>query len=251
MAQCRGHLWLDRVLAHELSRKKNVQGWRKPLQFNVMVTTQLKAYVYALADPRNDGALPDRVFYIGKGNGNRCFNHAHLERSLYEEPLDEEEHKLGRIREIRHSGGEVEVLIVAHGMSDEAAHDLEAVLIPLLGDTNKVSGHGDRNLWLTRNQINEAYDRPIERGDVPFFQGNILFVSLNRQDTVSLLQAGEEARLAQATLGDWNLSAERSARLDCIVGVKDGLIVSIFETVKSSAIVTKFLRIEGETKRAH
>ena len=251
MAQCRGHLWLDRVLAHEWSRKKDVQDWRKPLQFNVMVTTQLKAYVYALADPRNDGALQDRVFYIGKGNGNRCFNHAHLERNLCEEPLDEEEHKLGRIREIRHSGAEVEVLIVAHGMSDQAAHDLEAVLIPLLGDTNKVSGHGDRNLWLTRNQINEAYDRPIERRDVPFFQGNILFVSLNRQDTVSLLQSGEEARLAQATLGDWNLSAERSARVDCIVGVKNGLIVSIFETVKSNVNVTKFLRIESETKRAH
>jgi hypothetical protein len=230
---------------------KKAQDRRKTLQFNVMVTTQLKAYVYALADPRNEGPLPDRVFYIGKGNGNRCFNHAHIERSLGEEPLDEEEHKLGRIREIRHFERDVEVLIVAHGMSDEAAHDLEAVLIPLLGDTNKVSGHGDKNLWLSRNQINEAYDLPIKRGDVALFCGNILFVSLNRQDTVSLLQSDDDAKLVQATLGDWNLSAERSARVDCIVGVKNGLIVSIFETVKSSANTTEFLRIESEKKRAH
>jgi len=221
------------------------------LQFNVMVTTQLKAYVYALVDPRTDGALPDRVFYIGKGNGNRCFNHAHLERNLGEEPLDEEEHKLSRIRGIRHAGCDVEVLIVAHGMSDEAAHHLEAVLIPLLGNTNKVAGHGDKSLWLTPNRINEAYDRPIERGDIALFRGNILFVSLNRQDTGSLLQSANAARLAQATLGDWNLSAERSARLDCIVGVKNGLIVSIFETVKSSANMTEFLRIKSEQKRAH
>ena len=230
---------------------KNAQAWGKLIQFNTMVTTRLKAYVYALADPRGKGTLSDRVFYIGKGNRNRCFNHAHLERSLDEEPLDEEEHKLGRIREIRHSGGDIEVLIVAHGMSDEAAHDLEAVLIPLLGDTNKVSGHGDRNLWLTRNQINEAYDRPIERGDVELFRGNILFVSLNKQDTVSLLHAENAATLAQATLGDWNTSAARSARVDCIVGIKNALIVSIFETVKSSANTTEFQRLEIEKKGGH
>jgi hypothetical protein len=230
---------------------KNVQDLREPMQFNNMATTQLKAYVYALADPRKKGALPDRVFYIGKGNKNRCFNHANLERSLGEEPLDEKEHKLSRIREIRHSGGVVEVLIVAHGMSDKAALDLEAVLIPLLGDTNKVSGHGDRDLWLTRNQINEAYDRPIERADVELFRGNILFVSLNRQDTEALLQPGNEAALAQATLGDWNTSAERSARVDCIVGIKNGLIVSIFETVKSSANTKVFERLKSEKKGGH
>lgn len=216
-----------------------------------MVTTRLEAYVYALVDPRNEGLLRDRVFYIGKGNGNRCFNHAHLERSLGEEPLDEEEHKLDRIRTIRESGWDVEVLIVAHGMTDKAAHELEAVLIPLLGDTNKVSGHGHRDLWLTRDQINEAYDLPIERGDIAQFRGNILMVSLNRQDTVSLFQSDGDAKIAQATLGDWNLSAERSARVDCIVGVKNGLIVSIFETVKSSANTTDFLRIKSEKKRAH
>ena len=221
------------------------------MQFNTMVTSQLKAYVYALADPGKKGRLSDRVFYIGMGNGNRCFNHAHLERSLGEEPLDEEEHKLGRIREIRRSGADVEVLIVDHGLSDEAAHHLEAVLIPLLGDTNKVSGHGDKNLWLTRNQINEAYDRPFERGDVALFRGNILFVSLNGQDTGTLLQSGNEARLAEATLGNWNTSAERSARVDCIVGIKNGLIVSIFETVKSGANTTDFDRIKREKKGEH
>lgn len=219
--------------------------------FNTMVTTELKAYVYALADPRVKGPLRDRVFYIGKGNRNRCYNHAHIERSQGEEPLDEAEHKLGRIREIRHSGKDVEVLIVAHGLDDKAAHDLEAVLIPLLGDTNKVLGHGERNLWLTRNQINEVYDRPVTRGDVPLFRGHILFVSLNRQDTGSLLDSDDPQRLAQATLGDWNLSAERSARVDCIVGVKNGLIVSIFETSKRDDNTTEFLRIESGKKRAH
>lgn len=221
------------------------------MHLNAMVTSKLKAYVYALADPRVGGSLRDRVFYIGKGNGNRCFNHAHIERSQGEEPLNEAEHKLGRIREIRHSGNDVEVLIVAHELDDKAALDLEAVLIPLLGDTNKVSGHGDRKLWLTRNQINEAYDRPVTRADVPLFRGHILFVSLNRQDTGSLLGSEDPEALAEATLGAWNLSVERSARVDCIVGVKNGLIVSIFETLKRDDNTTAFLRIENEKKGAH
>lgn len=221
------------------------------MKFEAMVTTQLKAYVYALADPRRNDTLLERVFYIGKGNGNRCFNHANLDLSLEKKSLNEADLKLGRIRQIHNSGFEVEVLIVAHGMSDEAAHDLEAVLIPMLGETNKQSGHGNRKLWLTQNEINEAYDRPIERRDVSLFRGNILFVSLNRRDTVSLLHSNNEVELAQKALGDWNLSAERSAKVDCIIAVKNGLVVSIFETLKTSANITKFQRIPGGKKGSH
>ena len=221
------------------------------MKFEAMVATQLQAYVYALTDPRRDGTLLERVFYIGKGNGNRCFEHANLDRGLEKESLDDADLKLGRIREIHNDGYEVEVLIVAHGMSDEAAYDLEAVLIPMLGETNKQSGHGNRNIWLTQNEINEAYDRPIERRDVSLFRGNILFVSLNRRDTVSLLQSNNEVELAQKALGDWNLSAERSSKVDCIIAVKNGLVVSIFETVKTSSKITEFQRIPGEKKGSH
>ena len=44
--------------------------------FNSMTLARLQAYVYALADPRAKGPLKDRIFYVGKGNGSRCFNHA-------------------------------------------------------------------------------------------------------------------------------------------------------------------------------
>ena len=41
-------------------------------QFSAIVEEKLEWYVYALIDPR-DG----RLFYIGKGKGNRVFAHAH------------------------------------------------------------------------------------------------------------------------------------------------------------------------------
>lgn len=221
------------------------------MHFNEMVVGELGAYVYALADPCVNLSLRERIFYIGKGTGNRCFDHAQLELNLSGFQLYEEEHKLERIRKIRLSGNEVEVLIVAHGLSHEAAHELEAVLIPLLGKTNKLAGYGDKKLWLSPNHINEIYDRPINRSDIPLFRGNILFVSLNRQDVASLTKPENEPELTKATLGDWNISSKRSARVDVIVGVKNGTIVSIFETLKSASGSTIFLRLTATRPKAH
>lgn len=218
------------------------------MPFNAMVSAKLAAYVYALADPREEGALKDRIFYIGKGNGNRCFNHAKIE--MEGAPLNEGEHKLAKIREIRSAGNDVEVLIVSHGLTDLQAHALETALIPLLGDTNKVAGHGDRGFWLTENLVKEIHDRPIERGDIDLLRGNVLFVSLNQQDTTKLFN-GVEDQVALATLGDWNLNADDSRRVDCVVGVKNSLVLSIFETEKTPNNITRFDRLSAPTKGAH
>lgn len=218
------------------------------MPFNAMVSAALAAYVYALADPRGDGTLKDRIFYIGKGNGNRCFDHAKM--MMDGEPLNEGEHKLAKIREILSAGNDVEVHIVRHGLTDPEAHALETALIPLLGDTNKVAGHGDRGFWLTENQIKEIHDRPIERGDIDLLRRNVLFVSLNQQDTATLLK-GAEDEVAHATLGNWNINARDSRRVDCVVGVKNSLIISIFETEKGPDNITRFDRFSAETKGAH
>jgi len=54
-------------------------------------------------------------------------------------------------------------------------------------------------------------------------------VSLNQQDTTKLLN-GVEDEVAQASLGNWNLNVLDSRRVDCVVGVKNSLILSIIET---------------------
>lgn len=213
-----------------------------------MVSAKLAAYVYALADPREQGALKDRIFYIGKGNGNRCFSHAEIKTDGMQ--LEEGEHKLAKIREILNSGNKVEVFIVNHGLTDQEAHSLETALIPLLGNTNKVAGHGDRGFWLTENHVKEIYDTPIERSDIDLFRKNVLFVSLNQQDATKLID-GVENDVARATLGNWNLNVRDSRRVDCVVGVKNSLILSIFETEKSPDNITRFDRLLATTKRAH
>ena len=62
------------------------------------VAHQLKWYIYRLIDPRNG-----ETFYVGKGRGNRIFQHAKgaLSNAEYE---DESDLKTQRINEIRRAG---------------------------------------------------------------------------------------------------------------------------------------------------
>lgn len=112
-------------------------------QFRAGVHEKLKHYVYRLADPSNG-----ETFYVGKGVGNRVFDHFSEADRL---PSDHSE-KIRRIQAIweRNTQNDVEVIIHRHGLTEDEAFLIESVLIDLLPsvlvDTdvagNKVRGHG-------------------------------------------------------------------------------------------------------------
>lgn len=210
------------------------------VHFNEMVSAKLRNYVYALADPRVTGDLRARVFYIGRGKGNRCFNHAAEELGSADASLSETDLKLSRIREIRESGAAVEVIIIKHALSEKDAKDLETVLIPLLGLTNKRGGDGADNSWCSIANIREKYDHPIERRAHPELSRRLLIVSLHKQNLGDLRENPNQ--MARATLGDWTLAEWRSRRVDMIIGVKNGVVVSVFRTSKDAAGKARFNR---------
>ena len=108
------------------------------------VAEQLKWYVYRLIDPRNG-----ETFYVGKGRGDRVFEHA---RGDYTDAAvsdvdyreDAADLKLQRIRNIRAVRLEVGHIIHRHGIErEDVAYEVEAALIDAYpGLTNQVGGHG-------------------------------------------------------------------------------------------------------------
>ncbi|MCL4553172.1 MAG: hypothetical protein M1305_06450 [Candidatus Marsarchaeota archaeon] len=84
---------------------------------------RLAYYVYLLLDPR-DG----RIFYVGKGKGNRVF--AHANDALDDEHVRDE---LDHIRSIRGAGLKVGYEFLGFRMTEGTAFDVEAAAIQLLG----------------------------------------------------------------------------------------------------------------------
>jgi hypothetical protein len=88
--------------------------------FPIGVSDHLKWYVYRLIDSRNG-----ETFYVGKGQGNRIFDHAKGEFSSTDE--DAADLKLQRIKEIKTAGLEVGHLMHRHGIDQrKVAYEAEA-----------------------------------------------------------------------------------------------------------------------------
>lgn len=139
-------------------------------EFRTAVIEALGAYVYYLRDSRNQ-----EVFYVGKGNGNRVFQH--LNNAL-ENP--QETDKIDRITTILKDGGEVQHMILRHALTDDEAFLVESCLIDFFGKeniTNAVSGHRSTVFGAkTAEEISIMYDaEPCEIDDP------VLIININRR----------------------------------------------------------------------
>lgn len=130
--------------------------------FTTLAKLGLKYYIYALICP-----ITNKIFYIGKGSGNRVFEHT-MEADKFQ---DSKKYKLEKINELKSKGLSPKYVILKHGIEDEKlAYEYEATMIdmftnpnsPLYGTTeltNDVSGHHtELNGVKTVEQIQAQYD---------------------------------------------------------------------------------------------
>jgi hypothetical protein len=129
-------------------------GSRDPLSFLPGVSEKLGHYVYALRDPVEDG----RIFYIGKGIGDRAYAHARHAKRV-DPSKTSAQLKLTRIREIHAAGFDVRVELIRHNLTNESeAFEVEAAVIDVLKIAgielaNVVAGQGTERGWQPLEEI--------------------------------------------------------------------------------------------------
>lgn len=103
-----------------------------------LTVDKIAYYVYALIDPRTK-----KVFYVGKGKGNRIYAHVEASEAVDTKEVD----KIATIRAIRSAGKQVGHVVIRHGLSESEAFAVEASLINYIESvqkialTNLMSGH--------------------------------------------------------------------------------------------------------------
>lgn len=189
--------------------------------FDEKTSQELKYYVYMLLDPADNSP-----FYVGKGIGNRVFDHVACALT----DLDASSAKYEKIRALNQKGQDVKHIILRHGLSEKGAYDLEASLIDWftydgLPLSNKVMGHHsiERGL-MTAEEIKRLYNaqRLDKIGD------DCILININRK----YVRGSEGQSIYQATKETWTISKNKLPLLKYVLSEYRGLVVEVFEVAE-------------------
>jgi len=177
--------------------------------FSSTTSKSLKSYVYLYLDPR-DGS----VFYVGKGQGNRCFSHLSDTRDTK---------KVEYILDLRKLGHEPKIEILRHGLSGTEALQVESAVIDLLGLdqlTNRVLGHGSSSVGRSDiDQLCAIFDaKPIE------ISHKAILININK----NFMYGMSVHELYDATRCAWKINPDRHDA-DYAMSVYRGVIREVFE----------------------
>lgn len=189
--------------------------------FDAKTSEKLGFYVYVLLNP-----ITSKVFYIGKGTGNRVFSHL-------QEILDRNKSlggslKRSEIGTIISSGGTIEHFIVRHGLTEKEAFLLESTLIDfsnffLSNLTNAVKGHHSDYYGIkSTNELIRQYNAP------PLLEIShpVVIININRgygntkSNALSVYDATKEA---------WVISQKSRENVKYALAEFQGIIIGVFE----------------------
>jgi uncharacterized protein len=165
-------------------------------EFDQKTIEALKHYVYRLEDPRKPQG--QETFYVGKGQQNRAFQHAH-DALTDPKPSD----KLERIREIIRDGHVPKIIIHRHGLDKDTAFDVEAALIDAYGLetlTNEVRGNKTAQGMLSAESVIALYQaEPANIADP------VILIKIEREWSDALTPA----QLYERTRRYWDANPEK------------------------------------------
>ena len=202
-------------------------------QFTLKTQEELKSYVYALIDPRDN-----KIFYIGKGAGNRVFSH--LNEAIIN---PKETEKLETIRTIKNSNQKVKHYIIRHGLEESEAILIESVLIDFLTFkdfaeiakiTNIASGHYSFNQGIkTVEECEILYNCE----ELKTIRHKILVININKtfdnkRNRKNTNPVYTRPNIYEATRGWWVLDIKRAQNMEYVLAEYGGVIRAIFKPEK-------------------
>src|SRR5581483_6278095 len=188
-------------------------------KFTPEVIEKLQYYVYRLIDPRNG-----ETFYVGKGKGNRIFQHVEMQSvSSRRSEFDGEDAlslKLQRIKDIHSANLEVGHVIHQHGIqTSQIALQVEAAVMDAYpGLTNRMAGHGASEFGVAHvDELIALY------GAQPFKETeSLILISIARSFEV------EGRSVYDAVRGVWKIDPKRAAKTKLVLAHRGGLVVGAF-----------------------
>lgn len=187
-------------------------------------------YVYALIDPRQKSG---RVFYVGKGQGNRLFQHELQDDSKTPEGKATHHRKLQTINAIQRAGLSVGHKLVRYGLTEDEAFVAEAAVIDVLKATqpgvltNAIDGQTHGHGYCDADDL--AHDLSAEPLEA---DGPLLIIKIEKLWPQLVNKYGSATsvpwdEIYRAARGAWVLSEKRVRRTECVLVVATGLVRAV------------------------
>ena len=185
--------------------------------FDQLTIEKLNYYVYALINPNNK-----KPFYIGKGVGNRVFNHQNCAIKEQNSNL-----KLDTIREIIDSGYKVEHLIIRHGLSEKEAFEIEAAIIDFgikfgFEFSNLVLGqHSSDKGLMTADEIIRIHNaKPLTELTDP-----VIIININKK----YVRGNSSKEIYESTKQAWVVGKQKRETTKYALSEYCGIVIEVFE----------------------
>lgn len=211
--------------------------------FSPATIEAIGSYVYALTDEN------DRIFYVGKGQGNRVFEHVEeVRRLVRSDPAglleqsdadDADSNGMGpkrqRIAELLRRRTEPRMYIIREGLTPEQALLVEADLISVLdwqleeALTNQAAGHGTAHFGLKSvDELEATKGEPFRVADLPDLGDAQEVIAINVNRRWSEVISGQST-LLDVSRGHWKLSKQRAEKCPYAVIHANGIVRGVFK----------------------